>query len=79
MCLVIYIQREKSYFLSHLFSEMVWMEDMDANQVELGLHKIFKSQLGFFEDSLLTHTMNMINEVSSEYLHVELLIVEQEL
>jgi len=35
---------------------------MDANQVELGLHKIFKSQLGFFEDSLLTHTMDMINE-----------------
>ena len=42
---------------------MVQISGSDLAQLEPKLHKIFKSQLGFFEEEMLSNTLNMIYQV----------------
>ena len=42
---------------------MVQMDEYELADLEPKLHKIFKNQLGFFQDDVLATTLKMINKV----------------
>ena len=54
-------RRIRFFFI--LSDNMVQISGSDLAQLEPKLHKIFKSQLGFFEEEMLSNTLNMIYQV----------------
>ena len=48
---------------------MVQISGSDLANLEPKLHKIFKSQLGFFEEEILSNTLNMIYQVGENCIH----------